>query len=120
MAIFSDGTTDITVKYVDEIVQPQLDRSVKTSSSGKIKTQTAGERLKFTLRFRETGANARTLIDLLNNGADEYYYTNEDTHSFYTDKVTWPLNVVFTNWSFEFDSRTNYIVNLEMMSVDYL
>lgn len=122
MAIFSDGTTDIEIKFVDEDIQPVLEKSSKTSAGGRLKTQTAGERLVMGIRFRTTAALFRSLMTLLKNGADEYYYTPEDTHQFYTtgNTVTFPLNVNFDSVSHEWDNRSMYYVNMKITSINYI
>jgi hypothetical protein len=122
MAIFSDGTTDVTIEFVDETIAPVLEKSVTTSAGGRLKTQTGGERLTFSIRFRTTAALFRSLMNLLKNGADEYYYTPEDTHQFYTtsNTVTFPLNVVFNQIAWEWDNRSTYYIGMQVTSVDYV
>ena len=119
MAVFSDGTTDITIKFVDEQITPIIERATKTSAGGRLKSQSTGERLQLRLRIYGTGAQQRSLFNLLTNGANEYYYTTEDTHTLYSN-VTFPLNVIIDNIGWEFDNRSNYVLTATVTSVDYI
>ena len=122
MGIFSDGSTDITIDFIDETPIPTLDKAVRRSAGGKLKSQTSGQRWAMNLRFRTTGAVSQSLLDLLDNGADEYYYTPNDTHTLYTanNKVTFPINVVFSKIKREWDNRSKYYMSILAEAVSYL
>ena len=119
MAIISDGTTDITINYVDEKAEFGLIEASKMSASGAIKSQVSGERFKLTCKFRTTATNLRALLNLLKNGADYYYYTPEDTHGIYSD-LTFPLACYISKVKYVWDNRSTYYGSFSVESTDYI
>jgi len=73
--IISDGTTTLT--FIDAGGNPdsEIISSERITASGRIKSQSSGERYSEMVNIRLTGAEYRQLLDLLKNGATEYYYT---------------------------------------------
>jgi len=120
MAIISDGTTDLTFTFTDEDYIPVWDKADKTSAKGTIKSQVAGERFRFNIRMRLTPTQVRSLIDLLNNQSNFYYYTPDETYAALFSNVTFPLKANFSNLSSEWDNRSRYYITLTVESVDYL
>jgi len=119
VAIISDGSTDITIQYVDEKPQPQLITADKMSASGAIKSQTSGERLVIKCEARMTASQLRSVLDLLKNTASTYFYTPEETHGVYAD-VLFPIEARFSELKHKWDNRSFYYVTWKVESVDYL
>lgn len=119
MAIITDGTTTVTIPYVNEVPDPEIITASKMSASGSIKGQTSGERLKFKCDARVSSALFRSLLDLLTNASPYYYYTPEDTHGFYSG-VSFPLEVRIDKVSHKWDNRNTYYINFTVEGVDYV
>lgn len=120
--IISDGTTDLTFTYAsDQTPDPELDRATATSSGGRLKTQISGERFIMTESVAVTGAELRSLFNLLTNGADSYYYTPSSTPPEY-DSADFPMEVTV-----EYRGKTErvyngakiYYVDLVISGVEY-
>ncbi len=118
--IISDGTTDLTFEYADENIMPDIEKSTGRSASGRTKSQTAGERMSMSVKFRTTPAGYRTLLDLMTNGANEYYYTPEEDYGILYSTLTEPWNVNITNIRKEWDNKRQFYVTLNIETVDYV
>ena len=73
--IISDGTTDLTFLEAGGNPDPELIDSERVTAGGIIKVQPVGERYVEEVSIRLNGAQYRQLLDLLQNGASNYYYT---------------------------------------------
>ena len=120
MAIISDGTTNITLDFVDETYDPILDKSVRTSTAGRLKSQVAGERLQISAKARVTQAQYRSIMDLLNNGATAYFYTPGDNLTTYYANVTFPLEVDISKITDSFDNKKIFYIKFDVRSVSYI
>lgn len=94
--IISDGTTDLT--YTTTFTEPAFgfDQTLKLSSGGEIKSQKRGKRFISVEKVRVTGAELRTLLDLLTNESDFYYYTPTTVPDF-MDTAEFPMKVSIEN-----------------------
>jgi len=119
MAIISDGSTNVTIPYVNEIADPEMITANKLSGSGAIKGQTSGERFKLKCDCRTTSTIFRNLLDLLKNGQDTYYYTANDSHGIYSG-ITYPLECRIELKSNKWDNRGTYYFSFSVESVDYI
>ncbi len=90
--VISDGTTDLT--YLTTFTEPTfgLDQTKKLSSGAQIKSQIRGKRFATVEKIRVTGSELRTLIDLLTNESDFYYYT-PTTVPDYMESSEFPMKV---------------------------
>lgn len=118
-ALISNGTTDINLGLSDEIPNRPIEKSSKQSASGATKQQIAGSRLIFRVKSRITGAVYNSLINLLTDGSEFYFYTPTDTHSMFPD-VTFPLAVEITPPKRDFDNRDIYYISFTAKSIDYI
>jgi len=118
-ALVSDGTTDVNIGLANEIPDRPIEKSTKSSASGALKQQTAGSRLLFNVKARVPGAIYETLVALLTNGAEFYFYTATDTHTMFPN-VVFPLAVEFSNVTRTFDTRDIYYISFTVKSIDYI
>jgi hypothetical protein len=121
MAIISDGITDITLEYADERIDPVIERSSTVTAGGNIRSITGGERINFVVKSRVTPAIYRSLLNLITNGALQYFYTPNDTTD-WSDlyaTTTFPLNVNINTIKREWDNRGIYYITMELESVSY-
>ncbi len=122
MATISDGTTDLDLGSSIETIDPQLEKSSKRTGGGNIRAITGGERFKMSVQARLTAAQYRTFIDLMNNGANEYFFTPSDSTQ-WTDlypATTWPLSIDLTGLRRQWDNRTSYYVDFTVESASYV
>ena len=119
MAIISDGVTNITVAFVDEKIAPSLDRVSKVSSGGDLKQQVGGERYKNNCQARVSSTLFRQIMDLLNNGATNYFYTPEETNPFYSGLVA-PIPVQFSKLGQQWDNRKNHYISFTVEAISYI
>jgi hypothetical protein len=122
MAKVTDGTTEIDFGKCMETVMPSLEKATKTTAGGNFRAITAGERFRMEVKPRVTPAVYRSFIDLLNNGASNYYFTPSDTTQWtalYPD-ITWPLNVDISSPMKDWDNRSYYYISFEVVSVSYV
>jgi hypothetical protein len=122
--IISDGTTDLTYEYSDESINPVIERSNKRTAGGNMRTVTGGERLTVSTTFRTTGTGYRNLINLLNNNADNYFFTPQDSDKQYWSDlypdITFPINATFSNITRTWDNRSKWWVSMEVQSTSYV
>ena len=123
MAIFSDGTTDLTIT-ADEQYKPQIEKTTKRTAGGNLRSITSGERFEVIAKIRVTPTEYRSLINLLKNNSNNYYFTPEDSSkawmsSIYPD-ITWPLNVNFDNLSRDWDNRGYWYVSMDIEGTSYV
>ena len=109
MAIFTDGTTTLTVNFVDESVEPTNEQSTNRTAGGSDRTVIGGERMKIRIEARLTPAQYRSLINIYNSTSGNLYYTpNDTTETFWTalyPDITFPLNSRFFNMKRNWDNR---------------
>ncbi len=82
--IISDGTTNLTftgTKHDDFIEQ---EKSTNTSAGGRKKSQTSGRRFIVVEGVRVTMSEWQSLIELLTNKSDEYFYTPTNIPAYLT------------------------------------
>jgi hypothetical protein len=122
MAIVSDGSTDVDLGKCVESLNPVIEKSSKRTGGGDTRSVTGGERLQMDVQCRITPALYRTFIDLMNNGANEYFFTPTDTSEWSSlyPTTTWPLSVNLTNLQRDWDRRDIYYVSFKMESVSYV
>jgi len=122
MAIVSDGTTDVDLGLSFETIDPGLEKSSKRTGGGNIRSITSGERFKMDVRSRVTPTLYRTFLDLMQNGASNYFFTPSDTtqwEDLYPD-ISWPLNANIYNISREWDKRDIFYINFKVESTSYV
>jgi len=71
----TDGVTTLTFADSDLRSDSEIEYGEARTVGSVVKTQISGERFTATDSIRITGAQYRTLIDLLKNNAADYYYT---------------------------------------------
>ncbi len=124
MAIISDGVTDVTIDYVDENINPVVERTTKRTAGGNLRTITSGERLDMQLNMRVTPAQYRSLLTIFTNKADNYFYTPEASTASYWSalypSLTFPMNATFRNMKRDWDNRGYWYVQMNMESTEYL
>jgi hypothetical protein len=122
MATLSDGTTDIDLGTANERINPIIDKSSKITAGGNIRSITGGERLMFAVDIRATQATYRSIINLLTNGASNYYYTPNNSTVEWTSlypNTTWPLNCNINNLKRTWDNRSYFYVSFEVEAISY-
>lgn len=117
--IISDGTTDLEYEYADERILDEHDKSTRTSSGGRLKSQASGRRVVMSVRVRMTKAGYQALYALVTGGADKYYYTPEIAHPVYDDLLT-PYVVSIEELKPDWVSSKVAIVTFTVKSVDYV
>ena len=120
--IITDGTTSLTFADSEEIVESfDLDKTSKKTAGGDYRSIVAGERYNITSRFRTTNALTRSLKNLLNNGASNYFFTPTGTWntSLYSN-ITFPLNVNVTNIQLEWHNDDIFYVTMHVESTSYV
>lgn len=73
--IISDGSTSLTLTSQEDNNDSEIIKSQKISADGSLKNKTAGERFFTNEVVRVSGDQFRSLMDLITNNADEYFYT---------------------------------------------
>jgi hypothetical protein len=69
---------------------PEIEMTTKNSTGGDIKTQISGERFKSIESYPVTGAQLRSILDLIKNGSNNYFYTPHTTPPEY-DSTDFPM-----------------------------
>jgi len=90
--IISDGTTELTFTEAGGNPDSVIIDSEKITAGGIIKVQNVGERYVEDVKIRMNGAELRQLMDLIQNGASNYYYTPSETPPEY-DNDNFPMKV---------------------------
>lgn len=116
--ILSDGTTSVTITEANETFGPVIDKSTRRSSGGRLKSQTSGKRINFRVECRTTQTVYASLLSLLTNGADKYFYTPEETYDLFTS-VSFPIEVNVTKLKRKWDNRRVVYITFEVEAVDY-
>jgi hypothetical protein len=122
MATVTDGTTSLDLGYVTEAIDPVLEKTTLRTAGGNLRSVTSGERLRFKAQARLSKADYRTFINLLKNGASNYFFTPTDDEE-WTDlypTTTWPLNANIYNIKRAWDNRTKFYVDFMVESVSYV
>ena len=88
----SDGTTDIVFETTFTEPTFAIDQTKKLSSGAEIKSQIRGKRFVTVEKVRMTGVVLRSLLDLLTNESDFYYYT-PTTIPDYMNAAEFPMKV---------------------------
>lgn len=118
----SDGTTTLTFNFSDDRgPETRVVQTIRESANGSLKFKTAGERIIFDDRPLVTGAELRSLLDLIHNGASEYFYTPDTIPPEYSSSI-FPLTC-FVRYrgkreSIWRDNARQYFVRLEIQSKD--
>jgi hypothetical protein len=74
-----------------------------------------------TSRFRTTNALTRSLKNLLNNGASNYWFTPTGTwNTSLFNNITFPLNVNVTDIKIEWHNDDVFYVTMQVESVSYV
>jgi hypothetical protein len=110
---------EVEIKETDETQAPDLLQSVRTKAGGALASQVAGERLVLRCKARATAAEYRSFMDVLKSGAIRYYYTPEETYSFYSS-VSIPFPCVISNLQSSWDNRAVYYITFTVTSVEYV
>ena len=119
MAIISNGVTDIDLQFADEKMIPSIDKVNKKSSGGDLKQQVGGERFKLKVKARVTPIVFRSLIDMLKDGSEQYFYTPQDEYVLYSS-VTKPIPVQVDKLAEDWDNRNVYYITFTVESTSYL
>ena len=92
--IVSDGTTNLTFTgtQFDDFVDQE--KSTRTSAGGRKKSQSSGRRFVAIEGIRLTMTEFKTLSELLDNGADDYFYTPTNIPVYLT-AADFPMAVTF-------------------------
>lgn len=75
MSVFSDGTTSVTLRGVLSDDFQTLEQSTRRTAGGGTRTIRTGSRYVTQEEYRTTGAEYKELVDLLTNGATQYFFT---------------------------------------------
>ena len=119
MAILSNGTINITIPETDEVIQPSIEKINKKASGGDLKQQVGGERLKIKCKARVPAALFRSIVDMLKDGSEEYFYTTEVTHPFYANVVQ-PIPVQVSDVGQQWDNRKFHYIDFMIESISYI
>ena len=122
MCKISDGTTEIDFGKSTEKIIPGLEKTSKVTAGGNIRSITAGERFRMNVTIRCTPAVYRSFLNLMNNGASNYYFTPSDTTEWddlYPD-ITWPLNANIYSINEDWNNRGYYYVAFRVDSTSYV
>jgi hypothetical protein len=124
MAIISDGSTDITIEFVDEEINPNLEKSEKRTAGGNARSITGGERLILDLKLRLTPSQVRSITNLFKNNANNYYYTPEDSTADYWSELypslSFPYNATFSKLVRDWDNRSKWYYKMVVTSTEYV
>jgi hypothetical protein len=122
MAIISDGVTDIDLGKCAEAIDPILEKSSKRTGGGETRSVTGGERVGFIVQCRITPVLYRSLIDLMNNKANAYFFTPTDATEWTSlyPSTTWPLSVDLTALKRDWDRRDIFYVSFRVESSSYV
>ena len=122
MATITDGTTSLDLGKTTETIDPVLEKTTVRTAGGNLRSVTSGERLRFRCQARLSPANYRTFIDLLNNGASNYFFTPTDSTQWTNlyGSTTWPLIANIYNIKRAWDNRSYYYVDFFVESVSYV
>lgn len=119
MAIISNGTTNITIDFADETIEPSIDKVNKVSAGGNLKQQVGGERFKMKVKARMTAEKYREITNLLNDRSTGYYYTTEVNHPYYSDVVQ-PIPVLVSKFGQEWDNRNVHYISFDLEGISYI
>jgi hypothetical protein len=124
MCIIYDGTTTFTSLLSDESINPVIEKNTKRTAGGNTRSITGGERFKATVKIRETPGDYRSLLNVLNSGADNYYFTPQDsTASWMTSlfpDISFPLNANIGAPKREWDNRSAWYIVFDVESSGYV
>ncbi len=120
--IISDGTTDLT--YTGTMTDDFLgvEQSSTRTSGGSTRTIRAGKRFIVVEEIRITGDELESLIDLLTNGAEDYFYTPTTTPD-YMSSTDFPMPVDISipkKTGIDGGGTKRYYVSLKIIGADYL
>ena len=122
--VLTDGTTTVTLDPSNDAINPEIEESTKRTAGGNVRHIVGGERFNVTSTVRATPAQYRSLIDLLNNNADNYFFTPaESTESWWADlypSISFPLNCVVTDINRDWDNRGYWWVKMKVKSTSYV
>jgi hypothetical protein len=100
----TDGVTNLTFTDSDDIIDPIIEKSSRRTGSGD---------------FR-----CRTILNLLNNNATNYFFTpRESTQSWMTalyPDITFPLNVNVTKFKTSFQTKDVVYFTIKVESTSYV
>jgi hypothetical protein len=90
--IISDGTTNLTFNgtQMDDFLD--IEQSSTRTAGGNTRTIRAGKRFKVIEKIRMTGSQFGTLINLLTNNSEDYFYTPTITPDYLTSS-DFPMSV---------------------------
>lgn len=122
MSIISDGTTELTFTGVTSDDFQILDKSTRKTAGGGTRSVTAGRKFVTVEKYRMTGAEFRSLIELLDNNSTQYYFTPSKVPD-YMDSEDFPMLVNISapkKSSQAGGGNKKYFVTLNIESVDYI
>jgi len=120
--IISDGTTDLTFTGTQSFHFIRIDQSSSQTTGGSSRTIRSGKRFVTNEKIRVTGSELASLITLLTNGANEYYYTPSKTPEFLSD-TDFPMPVkieVPKKNSQSGGGSIKHYIELDIEGADYL
>jgi hypothetical protein len=118
----SDGTTTLTIDNdnVREDEDVSFDKSTRTTAGGQLKSQVTGQRVSIDVEIRVTQAEVNSIMDLLTNGADEYYYSPKTDYSTLYPTLADPFKISVEKLKKTFDNISKYYISFQAIAVDYL
>ena len=122
MSIISDGETDLTFVGVNVDDFQNLDKSTRKTAGGGTRSIVAGRKFVAIEKYRMTGAEYKELIELLDNGSTQYYYTPSIIPDHMNDE-DFPLlcNISAPKKDSQAGGGVKkYFITLEFEGVDYL
>lgn len=93
---YNGNTFTTTGTQIDDFIG--IDIVQKRTSGGRRKTITSGKFYKNKERVRVTGAQLKTLFDLITDGSNYFYYTPTNIPDYLTT-ADFPKTVIISGWS---------------------
>lgn len=117
---YNDISGELEIKYVDELIEPEIEKSSKLSSGAREKEQISGERINIACRARATTTEMRSLLDLLKAPLARYfYYEPEESHPIYSG-VSLPFPAKIYDVKSEWDNREVHYIKFKVKSVEFI
>jgi hypothetical protein len=119
--IITDGTTSLT--FTGNLNEPgfSIEQTNKITNAGLLRTQVRGERFITLERIRTTGAELRSLLTLLTNGATTYYYTPDPVPE-YMSSTDFPKAIrvqKMKRMKKTWNGREYYYIELTIEGIEY-
>jgi hypothetical protein len=116
----TDGTTSITVNYADEQYETILEKTSTRTAGGNIRSTTGGERFRISVRVRVTESECRSIMALLTNNAETYYYTPDTDFSTLYPDLSFPIAADISEIKREWNNNTVIYLNFTVEALGYV